>query len=99
MKTLNFTRFKKIISNFSQAKVMVFGDLILDEFIWGKVNRISPEAPVPVVWVDSENFMPGGASNVASNIRSLGGDVTLIGVVGDDARGEILRCLLQPKGV
>ncbi len=99
MTPLNFTRLKKVISRFSQAKVMVVGDLILDEFIWGKVNRISPEAPVPVVWVDSENFMPGGASNVASNIRSLGGDVTLIGVVGDDARGEILRSLLRTKGV
>src|SRR3989338_4600062 len=99
MKSLNFTRLKKIISSFHKAKVMVVGDLILDEFIWGKVHRISPEAPVPVVWVDSENFMPGGASNVASNIRSLGGDVTLIGVVGEDARGEILRSLLQSKGV
>ena len=99
MTSLNFTRLKKVISHFNQAKVMVVGDLILDEFIWGKVNRISPEAPVPVVWVDSENFMPGGASNVASNIRSLGGDVTLIGVVGEDSRGEILRSLLRTKGV
>lgn len=99
MQPLNFARFKKVISSFGQAKVMVVGDLILDEFIWGKVSRISPEAPVPVVWVDSENFMPGGASNVASNIRSLGGDVTLVGVVGEDSRGEILRSLLRTKGV
>ena len=99
MKSLNFARLKKVISSFHQAKVMVVGDLILDEFIWGKVNRISPEAPVPVVWVDSETFMPGGASNVASNIRSLGGDVTLVGVVGEDSRGEILRSLLANNGV
>ena len=98
MKSLEFSRLKSIISTFSQAKVLVIGDLILDEFIWGKVTRISPEAPVPVVWVDSENFMPGGASNVASNIRSLGGQVFLAGVVGEDSRAEILRRELQKKG-
>ncbi len=99
MKHLNFSRLRNIISGFNQAKVLVVGDLILDEFIWGNVTRISPEAPVPVVWVDSENFMPGGASNVANNIRSLGGEVTLAGVVGDDARGEVLQALLRKKGV
>lgn len=99
MKFLNFTRLSRIISQFNKAKVLVVGDLILDEFIWGKVSRISPEAPVPVVWVDSENFMPGGASNVANNIRSLGGEVFLAGVVGDDSRGEILRSQLHKKGV
>ena len=99
IKSLAFPRLKSIISGFNQAKVLVVGDLILDEFIWGKVTRISPEAPVPVVWVDSENFMPGGASNVASNIRSLGGQVFLAGVVGDDSRADVLRTLLRKKGV
>ena len=99
MKPFNWTRLKHIISTFKDAKVLVVGDLILDEFIWGKVSRISPEAPVPVVWVDSENFMPGGASNVANNIRALGGEVTLAGIVGDDVRGEILRGLLRKKGI
>lgn len=99
MKSLAFPRLKSIISGFHQAKVLVIGDLILDEFIWGKVTRISPEAPVPVVWVNSENFMPGGASNVATNIRSLGGQVFLAGVVGDDLRAEILRMELKKKGV
>ena len=99
IKSLAFSRLKSIISSFNQAKVLVVGDLILDEFIWGSVTRISPEAPVSVVWVDSENFMPGGASNVASNIRSLGGEVFLAGVVGDDARAEILRMTLREKGV
>lgn len=99
MKHLNFTRFKNIISGFHRAKILVVGDLILDEFIWGKVTRISPEAPVPVVWVDSESFMPGGASNVANNIRALGGEVFLAGVVGDDHRGNILRSVLSDKGV
>jgi D-beta-D-heptose 7-phosphate kinase/D-beta-D-heptose 1-phosphate adenosyltransferase len=95
----NLARIKQIISRFNQTKVLVVGDLILDEFIWGKVSRISPEAPVPVVWVDSENFMPGGASNVANNIRALGGIVHLAGVVGDDSRGEALRMVLREKGV
>ncbi len=99
MNTLNFPRTRNILSSFHKAKVLVVGDLILDEFIWGKVSRISPEAPVPVVWVDHENFMPGGASNVANNIRSLGGEVYLAGVVGDDSRGEILTNLLKNKGV
>ncbi len=99
IKSLAFSRLKSIISSFNQAKVLVVGDLILDEFIWGKVTRISPEAPVPVVWVNSENFMPGGASNVAHNIRSLGGEVFLAGVVGDDSRAEILRRELGKKGV
>ena len=99
MKFLNFARLKSVISSFHKAKVLVVGDLILDEFIWGKVSRISPEAPVPVVWVDSENFMPGGASNVASNIRAMGGQVYLAGVVGNDERGRVLRSLLKDKGV
>ena len=95
----DFSRIQRIISSFERAKVLVVGDLILDEFIWGNVSRISPEAPVPVVWVESENFMPGGASNVANNIRALGGEVYLAGVVGDDARGEVLQGLLRKKGV
>ncbi len=99
MKPFNWTRLKRVISTFKEAKVLVVGDLILDEFIWGKVSRISPEAPVPVVWVDSENFMPGGASNVANNIRSLGGEVYLAGIVGADTRGEVLRGLLRKKGI
>src|SRR3989344_9686179 len=99
MKPFNWTRLKHVISTFKDDKVLVVGDLILDEFIWGKVSRISPEAPVPVVWVDSENFMPGGASNVASNIRSLDGEVYLVGVVGEDPRGEILQALLGKKGI
>lgn len=99
MKLFKFSRLESIISNFHKARVLVVGDLILDEFIWGKVSRISPEAPVPVVWVSSENFMPGGASNVANNISSLGGQVYLAGVVGNDDRGKVLTSLLKEKGV
>ncbi len=99
MKGQNFSRLKKIISNFKDARIMVIGDLILDEFIWGKVDRISPEAPVPVVWADRESYMPGGASNVANNIASLGGWVDLVGVVGNDERGGILRSEMSQRGI
>lgn len=92
-------KLKAIVSKFKNTKVLVIGDLILDEFIWGEVSRISPEAPVPVVWVRSESFMPGGASNVANNLRSLGASVYLAGVIGDDERGAILKGELDAKGI
>lgn len=99
MKKQSFSRLKKIVENFSHAKVMVVGDLILDEFIWGNVSRISPEAPVPVVLVRDENFMPGGASNVVNNIASLGGKASIVGVVGNDERGALLKDELKHRGV
>ncbi|MCM8790929.1 MAG: D-glycero-beta-D-manno-heptose-7-phosphate kinase [Candidatus Omnitrophica bacterium] len=95
----NFAAYRKIVERFKNIKVMVIGDLILDEFIWGEVSRISPEAPVPVVWVKKESFMPGGASNVANNLRSLGADVYLVGIIGDDERGAILKGELDQKGI
>lgn len=95
----NFNKIKNTISNFRKAKVLVIGDLILDEFLWGEVSRISPEAPVPVVWVKKESFMPGGASNVANNLRALGANVRLAGVIGDDERGAILKGELEAKGI
>jgi len=82
--------FSELLARFPRARVLVVGDLMLDEFVWGKVSRISPEAPVPVVWVQSESVMPGGAANVANNIRTLGGQVTVAGVVGEDRWGDIL---------
>jgi D-glycero-beta-D-manno-heptose-7-phosphate kinase len=99
MRTIDFNKIKDNIENFKDAKVLVIGDLILDEFLWGDVSRISPEAPVPVVWVKKESFMPGGASNVANNLSSLGAHVYLAGVVGDDERGAILKGELEQKGV
>ena len=96
---MNKSRLKKILSRFSKVKVLVIGDLILDEFLWGDVSRISPEAPVPVVWVKSESFMPGGAANVANNIHALGGNVSLIGLVGMDERGRVLTDELDKKGI
>ena len=99
MKDQNFNKLNSVISNFRNANVLVIGDLILDEFIWGDVSRISPEAPVPVVWVKRESFMPGGASNVANNLRSLGANTYLSGVIGDDERGAILKSELEQKGI
>ncbi|MDD5428231.1 MAG: D-glycero-beta-D-manno-heptose-7-phosphate kinase [Candidatus Omnitrophica bacterium] len=99
MQAINFNRIKGKVANFKDASVLVLGDLILDEFLWGDVSRISPEAPVPVVWVKKESFMPGGASNVANNLRSLGAKVHLVGVVGDDERGAILKGELEQKGI
>ena len=98
MKEKGLTGFKRIISRFTDAKILVIGDLILDEFIWGTVSRISPEAPVPVVWVRRESYMPGGSCNVANNIISLGGKVSLAGVIGDDDKGAILKGELESKG-
>lgn len=95
----DINKLKHVISNFKDANVLVIGDLILDEFIWGDVSRISPEAPVPVVWVKRESFMPGGASNVANNLRSLGAHTFISGVIGDDERGAILKGELEQKGI
>ena len=78
------------LSRFSKARVLVLGDLILDHFIWGTVHRISPEAPVPVVHVESESLKLGGAANVYNNIASLGGQADICGVVGSDESGRIL---------
>lgn len=99
MSTINKTGLTQIVSNFKKAKILVVGDLILDQFIWGKVSRISPEAPVPVVWANSESFMPGGAANVANNIQSLKGKVDIVGVVGADNNGTILKKELAERGI
>ncbi|NQT22194.1 MAG: D-glycero-beta-D-manno-heptose-7-phosphate kinase, partial [Candidatus Omnitrophica bacterium] len=99
MKNQSYTKLKAIISDYKNKNILVIGDLILDEFIWGKVSRISPEAPVPVVWVDNESFMPGGAANVANNITSLGGKAYLTGIVGSDERAGILKGELDHKGI
>jgi len=77
----------KAIDNFGKTRILVIGDIMLDQFIWGKVSRISPEAPVPVVEVENETTMLGGAANVVNNLVSLGGNVLLCGVVGDDPSG------------
>jgi D-beta-D-heptose 7-phosphate kinase/D-beta-D-heptose 1-phosphate adenosyltransferase len=82
-----------------RGRVFVLGDVMLDEFLWGKVARISPEAPVPVVRVERQSFHLGGAANVAGNLCALGGSAVLAGVVGNDAAAERLREALERVGV
>lgn len=90
---------EKILDGFSKADILVIGDIMMDRFIWGKVSRISPEAPVPVVLVEKETFLVGGAANVVNNIHSLGGKVSLCGVVGDDEMGQKVVNELNGMGV
>ena len=81
------------------AVVGVVGDVMLDRFVWGKVSRISPEAPVPVVTIEREDYHLGGASNVARNLASLGGSPLLLGIVGEDEAGATLRSALGERGL
>ena len=88
-------RWKSIIANFTGKTILVIGDIMIDEYIWGEVERISPEAPVPVVRVTKESWVPGGAANVANNICALGGRAIITGLIGVDLPGMRLRKLLQ----
>jgi len=88
----------RLFKNFEKKKIAVVGDLMLDRYIWGSVNRISPEAPVPVIEVEGEDSKLGGAGNVANNIKSLGAFPLLIGVIGDDREGEIFLDLMKKEG-
>jgi D-beta-D-heptose 7-phosphate kinase/D-beta-D-heptose 1-phosphate adenosyltransferase len=86
-------------SQFAAARVLVFGDAMLDEYMLGTVSRISPEAPVPVVDIRTRWYVPGGAGNVAANVASLGAQVHLVAVCGRDGAGESLRRALSNSGV
>lgn len=88
-----------LVKKLSAAKVMVVGDIILDRYIWGNVERISPEAPVPVVEVSQTEDRLGGAGNVVRNLRSLGAQVGICGFIGNDAEGTIVRRLVTSEGV
>jgi D-beta-D-heptose 7-phosphate kinase/D-beta-D-heptose 1-phosphate adenosyltransferase len=92
-------RLQHILDASSSKRLLVLGDLMLDEFVWGNVARISPEAPVPVVEVQRESSYPGGAANVARNLREFTSTVTMMGTVGDDAAGEKLTRLLKEEGI
>ncbi len=92
-------RTKRICRRISKSTVTVVGDIMLDRYLWGQVERISPEAPVPVVEVERMDVRPGGAANVAWNISSLGGRVRLVGVLGRDNSGRELKALIKGKGV
>ncbi len=89
----------RTIARFTGRRVLVVGDLMLDQYIRGSVSRISPEAPVPVVRVTGETFIPGGAGNVVSNLAALGASVSVVGVVGEDEAGRRLLEQFRGKGV
>lgn len=90
---------QRTLLRFRGRRVLVLGDVMLDEYLTGDVRRISPEAPVPIVDVQSRTHVPGGAANVASNIASLGGHPVLIGLVGEDESARHLRSVLETNGV
>lgn len=92
-------RLKQIVSKFPGKKILVVGDLILDRHVFGEVNRISPEAPVPVVWAKKETFGTGGAANVALNLTNFDAKVTVCGLIGKDNFGKRLQALLNKKKI
>jgi D-beta-D-heptose 7-phosphate kinase/D-beta-D-heptose 1-phosphate adenosyltransferase len=96
---MQYQRLQEILEGARSKRVLIAGDLILDEFVWGEVSRISPEAPVPVVRVTGESWFPGGAANVARNVRELAGHVSLLGVTGDDEHGRRLVRILDEAGI
>ncbi|WLE98868.1 MAG: D-glycero-beta-D-manno-heptose-7-phosphate kinase [Candidatus Electrothrix communis] len=89
---------QKQVERFADTRILVIGDVILDQFIWGNVSRISPEAPVPVVNVTREELLLGGSANVLRNIISLGGSCALCGIIGDDPMGDELLALMEKVG-
>src|SRR5512134_1181293 len=91
---LSRKRVAQLLSTAARTRILVLGDVMLDQFVWGSVARISPEAPVPVVDFERESFMPGGAANVARNLTALGVTAELFGAVGQDSAAEQLRTLL-----
>jgi rfaE bifunctional protein kinase chain/domain len=91
--------FKKLFDALATLKVGVIGDVMLDTYMWGKVDRISPEAPVPVVSLHHKEYRIGGAANVALNCRSLGADVSVLSITGDDDEAGILENLLKQQSI
>jgi len=90
---------RALVRRFAGVRLLVVGDVVLDEYLWGSVERVSPEAPVPVVHVRDESVVLGGAANVARNVVALGGGVALCSVVGDDAAGRRIAELVEALGV
>ena len=99
MEVKNDFDLKRILDNFKNIKIGVVGDLMLDDYIYGTVERISPEAPVPVVNVKEEKFVLGGAANVVNNLASLGAKTICFGVIGNDANGERLLGAFADKKI
>lgn len=99
MARLDAGRLERLIDDFRGIRLLVVGDLVLDEYVWGDVERVSPEAPVPVVHVRDETVMLGGAANAARNVVALGGSAECCSVVGDDTAGRRIRELLKDLGI
>ena len=97
VKPFPLSRVRHVLDAATRARVLVIGDVMLDHFLWGRVSRISPEAPVPVVEFERESFMPGGAANVARNLTALGAGASIVGIVGRDAAGRQLHGLLSAE--
>jgi rfaE bifunctional protein kinase chain/domain len=96
---MDLNRLEQMLDRAPSRRITVIGDLMLDEFVWGKVGRISPEAPVPVVEVTGESFYPGGAANVARNLREFVDRVAIIGLLGKDRSGQQLQELLATQKI
>src|ERR1700751_6288516 len=92
-------RFDQIAAEFPKKRLLVIGDVMLDGYVWGRVSRISPEAPVPVVEVLRESYYPGGAANVARNVRECGTQAYVLGLIGNDRAGAQLRKILEETGI
>lgn len=99
MRSVQPDELKELMSRFDSVRVLVVGDVMMDEYVWGRVDRISPEAPVPVVHVQRESWVPGGAGNVVTNLCALGVSTDLLGLLGDDEPGRALREELAGRGV
>lgn len=99
MKKSENLKLEKIVNKFAGKKILIIGDLMLDEYIFGKTTRLSPEAPIPIVEVEKINYVPGGAANTANNVKSLGAQTILTGLVGKDENGKILIKLLKKKDI
>lgn len=99
MVLLDKSQINNVLTAISSLKVLVVGDCMLDHYIWGDVNRISPEAPVPVVNIDHDTYRLGGACNVALNLSQLGCKVSLLGPMGNDEAGKNMKALLKDAGI
>ncbi len=96
---ISIQRARALIARFRRQKILVAGDLMLDRYIYGTVNRLSPEAPVPVIVVRDEKNMPGGAANVARNVQALGGRTVIFGTIGSDQPGRELARVMRQDGI
>src|SRR5512137_803670 len=97
--SFDLAAFEAIVARFAGRRVAVLGDCMLDRYLWGRVERISPEAPVPVVEIERESLTLGGAGNVAANLRALDAEPLLLGVVGEDDDGRIMREAFAARGL